>query len=57
MPAAERGLEERRVGGSDGIPAQGLEKRSELAWVVEPAAREVIPALLFEDPPVELVRP
>ena len=54
---AERRLEEVRVGGRDAVPAQRVQKGGELARRVEALGGEVLPALLLEDPAVELVVP
>ena len=54
---AERRLEEVRVGGRDAVPAQRVEEGGELARGVEALGREILPALLLEDPAVELVVP
>ena len=50
-------LEEIRIGCGDAVPAQGVQERREAAWRVEPLGREVCPAFVFENPPVELVVP
>ena len=57
MPARNGSLEEVRVGGRDAVPAQRVEEGRELARLVEALGGEIPPALLFEDPAVELVVP
>ena len=54
---AERRLEEVRIGRGDAVPAERVQERRELARVVEALGGEVVPALLLEDAPVELVLP
>ncbi len=45
------------VGGGDAAPAQRVEEGRELAGCIEPLGGQVLPALLLEDPAVELVVP
>ena len=53
----ERRLEQVRVGGRDAIPAQGVQKRAEMARRVEAFLPEIAPRLLFQDAAVDLEVP
>ena len=54
---AERGLKQVGVGRGGAVPAQGVEEGGEVAGRVEPPGGESGPALLFQNPPVDLVVP
>ena len=53
----ERRLEEIRVCRCHAVPAQRVEEGGEVAGCVEPLGGQVLPALLLEDEPVDLVVP
>jgi protease I len=53
----ERGVRVARVGGGDAVPAQSVHEGGELARRVEALGSEILPTLLFEDAPVDLVSP
>jgi len=56
-PCAERGLEQVWVGGGDRAPPERMKERAEEPGVIEAPRREVVPAFVGEDAPVELVVP
>ena len=56
-PGAEGRLEQARVGGRDTVPPERVKEGRELAGSVEAAGREILPALLLQNPAVELVIP
>ena len=56
-PGAKRRLEEVRVGGGDAVPAQRVEEGREVPGRIESPRGEILPALLFQDPAVDLIVP
>ena len=56
-PGAERRLEERRIRRRDAAPAHGVQEGGELVLAVETVGADLLPVLVLEDLPVELVVP
>ncbi len=50
-------MEQAWIGGSDAVPAQGVQKGRKLPGRVEALFADVLPRLLADDPPVELQIP
>jgi hypothetical protein len=50
-------LEQVRVSRRDGVPPQRVEERREVPRIVKAPRRQVVPALVYKNPPVELVVP